>query len=56
MTVGSCACKLATAIYSVSGNVLTITPNAGFTGWFDVEIVASDGAMTTKLTFLVTVR
>jgi hypothetical protein len=44
------------AIYSVSGSQLTITPNSGFLGTFYVEITASDGVLSSKKTFAVTVR
>ena len=56
VSVPAPASNVPPAIYSVSGSLLTITPNAGYTGSFYVEIVASDGAMSTKRTVLVKVR
>jgi predicted outer membrane repeat protein len=45
----------APAAVSVSGNVLTITPNAGFVGSFYVTATASDGLASDVKTFKVTV-
>jgi uncharacterized protein YkwD len=44
----------APATLSVSGNVLTITPNAGFVGTFSVTASASDGIASDSKTFNVT--
>jgi len=38
----------------VSGNQLTITPNTGFTGVFDVIATVNDGYATASQTFQVT--
>jgi hypothetical protein len=43
------------AALSVSGNVLTITPNAGFTGSFVVIATVSNGGMMASRSFKVTV-
>src|SRR5205085_1986678 len=46
----------APATLSVSGSRLTVTPVAGFSGTVYVEIVASDGVLSTRKTFVVAVR
>jgi len=41
--------------YALNGNQLTITPAANFAGSFVVEAIATDGALTTRRAFQVTV-
>lgn len=43
------------AAFSVTGNKLTITPNSGRTGTFQVEVTVSDGVLKATRTFFVTV-
>ncbi len=42
-------------VVSVTGNVLTITPEDGFAGSFEVQVTATDGIATIEDTFNVTV-
>jgi hypothetical protein len=46
----------APASLSMVNGQLLITPNAGFTGMLFVEITATDGALTTRKTVVVTVK
>lgn len=41
--------------YALAGNSLTVTPAANFTGSFVVQVAASDGALSARQSFLVTV-
>lgn len=51
-----CADSPAQATLAISGNILKITPAAGYAGTFAVRVTASDGKLATSQTFSVTVQ